>query len=75
MGKYIKDVYIYVLSSWHENILVARETVRGRIYTSLVPELQIEWVRVERIKDAYTRPWLLEKIRLTRLIMILNLRK
>ena len=51
------------LGSWHKNILVAGETVRGRIYTSLVAEVQIEWVRAERIKDIYLRPWLLEKIR------------
>ena len=50
----------------HEKILVARETVRGRIYTSLVDEEQIEWVGVERIKDVYIRPWLLGKIRSAR---------
>ena len=58
--------YIYVLGCWHENILVARKTVRGSIYTSLVVEVQIEWVQVESIKDVYIRPWLLKKIRSAR---------
>ena len=58
--------YIYVLGCWHENILVKRKTVRGRIYTSLVVEVQIEWVQVESIKDVYIRPCLLEKIRSAR---------
>ena len=35
--------YIYVLGCWHENSLVARETVRRRIYTSLVAGMKIVW--------------------------------
>ena len=54
--------YIYVLGCWHENLLVARETGRGRIHTSLVAEMQVRWVQIERIKDIYIRPWLLEKV-------------
>ena len=53
--------YIYVLGCWHENLLVACKTGRGRIYTSLVAEMQVRWVQIERIKDIYIRPWLLEK--------------
>ena len=58
--------YIYVVGCWDENSLVARETVRGRTYTSLVPAVQIQWVRVECIKKVYIGPWLLKKIRLAR---------
>ena len=54
--------HIYVHGCWHENILVKRETVRGSICTSLVAEVQIDQVWVERIKDVYMRPWLLEQI-------------
>ena len=46
--------------------MAAGEVHEGRICTSLVAEVQIEWVRVERIKDVYIRPWLLEKIRSAR---------
>ena len=53
---------MYVPGCWHENILVANETVRGHIYTSLVAEVQIQWEQVERIKDIYICTWLLEKI-------------
>ena len=54
---------IYI-GCWHENSLVARQTARGRVYTSLVAAVQVEWMRVERIKNVYIGHWILEKIRL-----------
>ena len=53
---------IYVLGCWHKNYLVAYETVREGIHMSLVAEVQIQCVRVERIKNVYIHSWLLEKI-------------
>ena len=51
---------IYI-GCWHENNLVARQTVRGRVYTSLVAAVQVEWMRVQRIKNVYIGHWMLEK--------------
>ena len=65
--------YKYVLGCLHENILVTREIVKGRIYTSLVAVVQIVWVRVERIRNIYIRPWLLEKIRSAHKVLISSL--
>ena len=61
-----RRTYMYVLGCWHENILVASKTVRGHKHTSSVAEMQIEWVRLDRIKDINIRPWLLERIRSAR---------
>ena len=48
---------MYVLGCWHENILVALETVIERTSIFLVAEMQMKWVREERIKDVYIGPW------------------
>ena len=55
-----RSIYI---GCWHENSLVARRTARGRVYTSLVAAVQVEWMRVERIKNVYIGHWMLEKNR------------
>ena len=61
LAKYMKDVYIRpLLLAWM--YFGRKRNVRGRIYTSLVGEVQIEWVLVERIKDVYIHLWLLKKI-------------